>query len=422
MKDKNMDNSKLKKLANILSYIIAIIIIFNCNTVYMSSSNFTLFQKLQFPALVCVSLVYIFIQIKLHNLYIDEYFSFGLLVSIYISLFLFFRISTSTVFFNLKIIISFFVVFLLVWSERKKVGLPQVLKAYINVIVVIAGISVVLWILGSWLHFMNPNKSVMLAWGNPQRMIPSYYNLYFETQYMNNIPRNSAIFVEAPLAALNFLIALSLNFLLEKQTKLGDAKNIIITIAGILTLSTTMYIGIIILFLYKFVKPTFRTNFFNILKIILVTILVPILFLIINDLIGSKLDTQSGIDRKLDYANAFSAWLIHPFWGNGTDAGINEGWTMVDGNMIAHYGFSSSFTKILGDGGIYILILFIFSITISLYRSIKSKNWGMVLFTFILIYLFLVNIFVHTYIMFYLFIFIAIGNSNNYKLKVLKCK
>lgn len=420
MKNKSTDNSKINKLANILSYIIAIIIIFNCNTVYISSSNFTLFQKLQFPAMICVSLIYIFIQIKIYNLYIDECFLFGIIVSIYISLFLLFRVSRTTVFSNFKIIISFFIVFLLVWSERKKVGLPQVLKAYINVIVVIAGTSVVLWVLGSWLHFINPNKSVILAWGNPQRMIPSYHNVYFETQYINNIPRNSAIFVEAPLAALNFLIALSLNFLLEKQTKLGNAKNIIITIAGILTLSTTMYIGIIILFIYKFVNPTFRNNFFNVLKIILMIIFVPILFLIINNLIGSKLDTQSGIDRKLDYANAFSAWVIHPFWGNGMDAGINEGLTMIDGNLISHYGFSSSFTKILGDGGIYILVLFIFSIISSLYRSIKLKNWGMLVFTFILIYLFLVNIFAQTYIMFYLFIFIAIGNLNNYKLKNLK--
>lgn len=420
MKNKSTDNSKINKLANILSYIIAIIIIFNCNTVYISSSNFTLFQKLQFPAMICVSLIYIFIQIKIYNLYIDECFLFGIIVSIYISLFLLFRVSRTTVFSNFKIIISFFIVFLLVWSERKKVGLPQVLKAYINVIVAIAGTSVVLWVLGSWLHFINPNKSVILAWGNPQRMIPSYHNVYFETQYINNIPRNSAIFVEAPLAALNFLIALSLNFLLEKQTKLGNAKNIIITIAGILTLSTTMYIGIIILFIYKFVNPTFRNNFFNVLKIILMIIFVPILFLIINNLIGSKLDTQSGIDRKLDYANAFSAWVIHPFWGNGMDAGINEGLTMIDGNLISHYGFSSSFTKILGDGGIYILVLFIFSIISSLYRSIKLKDWGMLVFTFILIYLFLVNIFAQTYIMFYLFIFIAIGNLNNYKLKNLK--
>lgn len=415
MKNKEVYGYRLKKLLNILSYIIAIMIVFNCNTVYIASSNFTLIQRIQFPLMICASWIYVFIRVKMFDLRIDKTFLLGIITSVYLSLFLLFRTSTSTIFFNLRIIIAFFTIFLLVWSEKNTIRLPQILKAYVNVIVVVAIISTIFWIVGSWLHLLNYNNNVLLAWGDPQRIIPSYYNLYFETQYIDGVTRNSAIFVEAPMAALNFLIALSLNVLVEKEEYLSNVKNIVIIIAGILTMSATMYVGIIILLFYRIIKPTAKNSFVNILRPALFFILLPVLFWTINRLIGLKLGTQSGIDRKLDYANAFSAWANHPLFGNGVNAGVNEGLTMVNGTLIAHYGFSSSFAKILGDGGIYLLILIIISVISSIKHSVESKNWDMLVFVFILMYLFLVNIFVQTYIMFYLFIFIALWNQNNYR-------
>ncbi|MCT3602863.1 polymerization and export protein [Lactobacillus acidophilus] len=412
MKTKKIYNYRVNKLLNLLSYIIAIIIIFNCNTVYISSSNFTLIQKLQFPLLICVSWIYVFIRAKISHIYIDRSFILGIVVSVYLSLFLFFRTSNSTIFSNFKLIITFFTIFSLVWSEKSVTHLSRILKAYVNIITVIAAVSIVFWVMGSWLHFINYSSSVMLTWGDPQRIIPSYYNLYFETQYINGITRNSAIFVEAPMAALNFLIALSLNVLLEKQIKLNNIKNLIIIIAGILTMSTTMYVGIIILIVYRITRPTYKNKFVTMLKPILFIIFVPILFLIVNRLIGGKLDTQSGIDRKLDYVNAFSAWSNHPLFGNGIDAGVNEGLTRINGTLVAHYGFSSSFTKILGDGGFYLLILVLISVIASVNHAVKSKNWSMLTFVLIIIYLFLVTIFAQTYIMFYLFIFIALWNPD----------
>jgi hypothetical protein len=94
--------------------------------------------------------------------------------------------------------------------------------------------------------------------------------------------------------------------------------------------------------------------------------------------------------------------------GAGINAGVNEGINVINGERILHYGFSSSFTKILGDGGLFLLLLIILALSMSIIKSFKEKNYNRLIFTVILAYLFMVIIFAQSYLMFYLFIFVAI--------------
>ena len=187
-----------------------------------------------------------------------------------------------------------------------------------------------------------------MYWGY-ERFIPNYHNLYFETQQWGDIFRNTAIFTEAPMAALNFLVALAFNMIFLNKTKLAKFKSFILIIAGLMTISTTMYIGILALLIYRFFEKTARANkYISLIKFIFIIILFVISAVIVNSLINSKLQTGSGIDRSSDYINGINAWINHPIMGNGLNAGINEGTTIINGEVIGHYGFSSSFSQLLG--------------------------------------------------------------------------
>lgn len=392
-------------ILNILSYIIALMLILNCNTVYSFSYNFTNVQKMIMPIMVVSSIIYVLMLMKEYKKKIDNILILGLLVVLYLTFF--FLISDFKLINSIKFIISFIVIFMLVWVERENGEISRVLNAYINLILIIAVLSVFFWLLGSILHWITPNKLVELSWGQYDRLISSYHNIYFETQMSNSVWRNSAVFTEAPMAALNFLLALALSVFFYDNKKNKNMFIIILIIAGLTTLSVTMYIGIIILFFLKFIEKSSINKKANIIKYLLSVVVLPIIIILINKLFNAKLNTQSGADRSLDYINSFLAWQNSPIFGQGINAITNGGEKVINGFIIENYGYSSSFTKILGDGGIYLLALIILAIVLSLRTSWINKDKSLLFLTIIVVYLFMVIAFAQNYLMYYLFIFIA---------------
>lgn len=395
------------KIVNILSYLLALIIIFNCNTVYVTSTNFGFISsKLPYLLIIC-TVIYVIYQTRLNGIKADIALLIGVLLAMYLGIFVVFNSILAAKITGISIVINFITVFMLVWVERHS-RIPKILQAYANIMVIIATVSIVFWIFGSYLHLIAPNKMVSIAWGDPSRMIPSYYNIYFETQYFNFTIRNSAIFVEAPMAALNFLLALSILVLFQDKTKFNKIKVIILIIAGCLTISTTIYIGLMLLFIFKLFSNKNANRSVEAIKYVFSIVAVPTVFYIISQLFSSKLMTNSGISRKLDYLNAFSAWKNNPIFGMGINAGLNEGVNVINGIKISHYGFSSSFSKLLGDGGLFIILPVVLAIVISIRKSMMYKDRSRMFFTIILVYLFMTIIFAQNYLMYYLFILIAL--------------
>lgn len=404
----NTSNKVISIITKLLGYIIAMIMIINCNTIYITSYNFEILNKILFPILVISGVIYAICNIFKYKLKIDNTFLIGIGVAGYLCIYILLSALFSSNLIGIRLILYFVIFFVLAWTEKDEKQLPAILKAYINIMFLLAVISIFFWIFGSYFHFISPTGSTAITWGIPNRIVPSYYNVYFETQYSNIIAKNSSIFVEAPMAALNFLISLSLNVLFLKKKKFQLIKTIIFFIAGLLTMSTAMYIGILILVIFKLFRKRSSSDKVQIIKYLLAVIIVPMIFLLILNLFNLKMDTTSGLDRKSDYFNAISVWLSHPFMGAGINAGVSEGINIVNGESIAHYGFSSSFTKILGDNGLFLLGLIILSIFISIKNSLKNRDYNRMAFTIILMYLFMVIMFAQSYLMFYLFIFVAI--------------
>lgn len=407
-------NKNLTTVLKILSYIIAIIIIINCNTIYITSNDFPFFNKTVFYILIITVALYIICNIKKYNLKLDRTFLIGIGITGYLSVYVILSAIFSSNLNGIRNILYFLIFFSLVWVEKDKSPLPDILVAYINLMFFVALISIFFWTFGSFLHFLTPTGNTTIKWGMPNRTVSSYYNIYFETQYSNLGVRNSAIFVEAPIAALNLLTALSLNILFLKKNKFSRIKILVFIIAGLMTMSTAMYIGILILMVGKLFEKK-ENNKKQVLKYFFGILIVPIVGWLIYSLFNFKLDTTSGLDRKSDYLNAFSVWFNHPFIGAGINAGVHEGINLINGETIPHYGFSSSFTKFLGDNGLFILVLIVLAIIVSIAKGIRQNNYNRVIFTIILVYLFMVIIFAQSYLMFYLFIFIAIWTPKNIK-------
>lgn len=412
MINKNKKHFFLTKLIAMLSYLLAIIIILNCNSVYITSSNFDFIKKILTPLMLIIAITYIFCCINLNNLKVDNSLIIGIVIALYLGIFFILNNKDNSIFSGGGIIVNFVIFFLLVWVEKDS-RFPKILRAYVNIMSIVAGISIFFWIFGSYTHTISPKGSIDISWGN-YRIIPNYYNVYFETQYLDTIIRNSAIFVEAPIAALNFLLALSISILFRDKIDIQhtNIKNVILIIAGCLTMSTAIYIGIIILFIFKLIQNNNSSKWLSFIKYTFIVVILPIAFYLISSLFSSKLDTQSGINRMSDYHNAFAVWENYPLMGAGINAGVNEGINLVNGFPIGHYGFSSSFTKVLGDGGLYLILLIVLALIIAIRKSILTRNNARLCFIVILIYLFMVTIFAQNYLMYYLFDFIALWNSS----------
>lgn len=398
-------NKTISLTIKFLSYVIAAIIILNCNTVYITSNNFEILNKIILPILIVATIIYTFCSILKYNLKFDKTLLLGIGVTGYISIYIILSAALSSNLIGLRIILYFIIFFMLAWVEKNEAQLSNILIAYIKLMFLIALVSIFFWLFGSYLHFIAPTGNTTINWGAPNRNVPSYYNLYFETQSFDIGIRNSAIFAEAPMAALNFLIALSLSVLFPIKGKFNIIKVITFVIAGLMTMSTAMYIGILIILTFKLFQNGKKTR---LLSYTLGIILIPIIVKLIYTMFNAKMDTNSGLDRKVDYLNAFTVWSNHIFMGAGINAGVNEGINVINGERILHYGFSSSFTKILGDGGLFLLLLIILALSMSIIKSFKEKNYNRLIFTVILAYLFMVIIFAQSYLMFYLFIFVAI--------------
>lgn len=411
MKEKLIKNNNHSLIITTLSYLIALILILNCNTIYIFSPNFDIIRKSLIPVICIASIAYVVINIYQYKLKIDRILFIGICVTVYLCIFIF---RSDLYLKNTKgwlTVINFIIFFFLVWVEKNS-KVPKIITAYINIMALISIVAIFFWIFGSTFHIIHPNTYIVTSWTSSRisnRLIPSYYNLYFETQYTNLGLRNSAIFTEAPMAALNFLLALSMTVLLQKHLKFRKIKIILFIIVGLMTMSTTMYIGLLILFIFKFLDFN-KNRKDKILYFILGVFFFVIASYLINSLFSSKINTISGMDRQLDYRNAFDAFEKNPFWGMGLNSGVMEGQNIINGIPVFHYGFSSSFTKILGDGGLYLTLLIIFSLLLSIGQSVLHKNDDRLIFTIILFYLFMVNMFAQTYIMYYLFIFISIWN------------
>lgn len=413
-----------KKLCSIFAYIIAGIFIYDCRSMQSIAFKLGHLPNLLLVISILGSVIVSTTIISKSNL--KRIALISLLFILYMSVYALFSVHRSVVFWLTTVILLF------IWqiglsSEQQQV--PKILISYKNLVFIIAIISLIFWFLGSIFKIIHPSGVVMSSWGavgNNLIAVPSYYNLYFETQtfrsgfsFLNGIQRNSAIFTEAPMASLNFSIALLIEYL-NKHTDKWHKRVIAVLILAIMsTFSTT---GYTLLIMWIFCILVHNKNFMlkNIRFIILPILLVAIIIGIKSLLTEKTNNNFSSVSVRLDdYKVGWQAWKQHKLFGIGIQ-NYKYLSQYMDSWRIMNLGFSNSVTDIFSGGGIYLALLYVLCFAKGLWVGIKRKNWKETVFVGLILYLFVTTFFTYTLILLYLLVWFAMGMSSSQKYNMVK--
>lgn len=354
--------SKIKE--NILAYIIALALVFNCQTIWTASpGNSVVISYLNLFLIIVGSFGIFFInRFKVKNPLII------LLVFVYLIIYYFITPVNKNLFLGFAIVVCLFLSIIFCDEQKMK----EILIAYSNLVFLIACISLFFWIFGTIFKVISPNSNIVSTWSNSGTYVlqKSYFNLYFETQLDgSNFLRNSAIYVESPMAGFNFSTALLVEIFLNKNINI---KKVIILSIGILsTHSTTAYFILIFVGVYLL----FSNKNINIRKLIwyLSILIFPLVLMIIYYMLKNKFATLSGGLRTDDYKVGFEVWKNYPLFGCGfgNDQTIQM---YMDSWRSINIGFSNSITYILATGGVYLFSLYFLPFLAGILYSLKHKD------------------------------------------------
>ncbi|QXL46999.1 hypothetical protein [Lactobacillus johnsonii] len=405
-----------KFMYNLFCYVSAAIFIYDCRSMYSivwhlgNLPNYVLIISILGSMFVASSAITVD---RLRKLVII---SLGFMV--YMGIYAFFSINKNLLFW-LTLIVLLFIWQMSLIKDKEKI--PKILLCYKNLLFIVALISLFFWLFGSILNIIKPNGVVLSSWGaigNNLNVVPNFHNLYFETQnyrtgieILNGLRRNSAIFTEAPMAALNFSIALLIEFLIGRKDKKSRFIKAILVITILTTFSTTGYMFLIMLFFGIWVSKGHHNvkNF----QLVFIPILFVLIVLGLRSILTEKTNNNfSSVSVRLDdFKVGLMAWKQNVIFGIGVQnykylSQLMGSWRSTN------LGFSNSLTDILSGGGLYLTLLYVFCFIRGLYLNIVQKNWKKVIFVVLMIYLFVTTFFTYTLILLYLLVWFAMGMSN----------
>lgn len=384
----------MKKIINILEYIVAILIVLNCRSVYQQATyrNYRVEEML---LLVMGVLLFIKIGCRMYDknrtekaiVYLFMYYMYAILF------FLLNDVSTKREYIYVFIVL-FPELFLYYYTNKnQKCIIIEMLKKISNVIIVFAIMSLIIYIVGPVANIIKPNGSIYMNWGGV-REVKSYYGLQFITQRINifgiRFVRNTSIFTEGPMYSLVLTIALAIElFVVAKKEKY---KQIILLITIITTISTT---GIIIsasMIIISMLISRQTSSIKQVVKMLLFPVIALILIIVMFKFFDERSQTESWSVRLDDYNACYAAWkqrkIIGLGFGNENNIKQYMSYFRVD-----NQGLSNSILVILAEGGIYLFTLYAIPFIKMLYYGNKYKNKHLITFTVIILILLITTIF-----------------------------
>lgn len=313
-------------------------------------------------------------------------------------------------------IFRYVIILPLLWlylSLRKEIGYKSYLSLFFcfsNMMVILACISLAMWLLGSILQIFPPTGLFPYDWDPIASFIPTYWGIYFETQSVapwgEFFYRNSGIFTEGPMHNMPLCVAFCIEYFLRPVRSKVRLSILAITILTTFTTTGQLFLLLILgLHLYKTSRGKLRTA---------IIVLAPLLlfggYMATTTLIENKKMTKGGEgsveSRKEDITYCIEAGIKHPVLGVGlVEDGKSE--FLWKGKKL---GRSNSLFAVFARGGIYVLVLYLgalFFIPYRYYKKTKSANW----FLTMLFFLFLFTITI-SFIKYLTLLFIAWGLSN----------
>lgn len=385
--------NKQSKWEQVLGYLLALFLILNNQTVFQNSISFNYHIYEITLLLIIVTTLY---QIEKYGIYENKFKSLlnlSFIYYVYLSI-----ISIASV--GVDQLVSFWAryaslpfVFFYFSSNASYIVKIELFRKVVNVMVVISCISLFFWIFGSTFKMITPTGVALFEWGTVNE-VSSYFNIYFETQYVDWLGidffwRNTAIFVEGPMMSLTLIIAITLIYYFDDIWHIATWKKFILAFAIITSISVTGYFilwGFVVLKLYRSKK--FRA--------IMIVMLIPLSLYAIQVMMDMKQSTGSYSLREDDYYVGFITWLQNPIFGWGFN-----NWEALQANMKgrANDGFSNSIFSVLTQGGILMGLMYFIPILI----GITSKEFKRFVVCIVYAILFISIIFQTAYVNFFLF-------------------
>lgn len=392
MNENSKNNDTIEKfLEEILQYLFVLMVILDCNSIYLTDYSSTIqFRYIIYFFMVLSIIGIIYFNKKLFISKIIQWIKSIVIAVMFIVLLYLFRPAsfpaTSHFLMSLLLIITYFVLC------RKNDDRLDLLMKYKKLMVLIGIISIIFWLLGSQLNIILPTGQLSSTWTGDDTQVsicPSYYNIYFETQATNSFEqeafiRNTAFFTEAPMASFNFALAFMIAIFLDDRKSMFEISVLIIAILS--TVSSTGYMVLVMALFFKFlIKDT--GGVIRLIKYIFVPICAIITITACLFVLIDKSETSSLLIRLDDFVVGYDTWLDNPVFGYG----IGEGMHALQNHMgrwrLFNMGFSNSIFYILAQGGLYLASVVYGAFVYVFFKGISTKMYNIV--SFMLIFLFM---------------------------------
>lgn len=384
-----------------LIYIFTILLILTTNSVYNNLVDYNFHLPFIF---VFVELLIIFHQIIKGNF--DRNRFKNILVIIFLYFFIVFIIVFISKPFDLTNFVSRFILIfplsliMFYCFKNKKEFITLLCDAFINIMLFISIFSLLFYILGPILGIIEPSEYIGIHWGGA-KLIKSYYNIYFNMQTFYSryfsIVRNSSIFNEAPMYALNLTIAFALLNLKEKHHKF---KYLIFIISILSTLSTISIVISSVIIFVKFLKSKNKNQLLNLSKILFIPLIAGSLFFVSNSFINIRKNTSSYDARLDDYRASFKTFRENPFFGvgyqNENEIIANMSYNRRDKNGDYNIGISNTFGLLLAECGLILFVFQLIGYSNLFIKSLKNKNYINIYFYIVITALYFTMIFAYT--------------------------
>lgn len=292
------------------------------------------------------------------------------------------------------------------------------LTRFVNVVLVLAGISLFFFIFGSTLHLIDPSGTVSYQW-EVIRRANSYWSLYFETQTIDFLSysgiRNDGVFCEAPMFNFVLCLALMTNVLLLKGSRL---KSLLICVTILTTFSTTGYMAILIVGAYLLMVAKVNNRLIYALRTLLIPILVVGIVVACVLVLGDKSDTGSyGVrsDHLIGCTQLFFEKL--PL---GSGFGDDDLFYSV---FEFDQGLSIGTMYLLAQGGLFAVALYAVPTFYALSSGFRQKDWAFIAFQLAFMWLVFVTqvitlpiFWLFTFLVLYKWPMLVVGASNREEL------
>lgn len=264
--------------------------------------------------------------------------------------------------------------YMLFTGLQKRGLLMGLIHKIVDVVFILALISLFFWIFGTVLGFIRPNMVTYINWGYSKRVMGYnglHYQIQLDTTFFKEeyIHRNSGIFAEAPMFNLWLDIAIAIELFLKRRP--SRAKVAVLAVTVVTTMSVT---GILFLALcvVLWVGQSYREQSAfhkRMLIAVMLLVMIPVLVTLVSYSLVMKSDTTSYDMRLSDYTAGLQLWWDYPIFGGGyANLRALQQYSYAPNGVL---GFSNSVSAVLGTGGLWVALLFYIP-----HFGILSSRWS----------------------------------------------